>query len=320
MSFTIEQIKEASRRVRDWIETNKELPNYVTIAGIKVNIQDYLYLAVNTLILIHEGLTCQLELKNFAGPIAPKDNIIPGNIPKNEYLKIAYDIKKHMNEANKAPDYAYGTGLGTYLGYHNLVYMYSMILDYLFTSGNMANYAVMNPWSQITGQTEIVKGKWWKAFEDEMKVSVTSILDVYNHLADYGAKYGFYYEDKNSNADVLEGLNPNDTNFTLDPNCTDIAQLLYRISRNLGFNKWDPNNPNKSPAVRFVRAEVFCGENWYGHIFIEVIGGGFPEWTIIDGSAKLRHNYPAGMLICTGGVRNRSYDPAWLLEAADYSN
>ena len=50
--------------------------------------------------------------------------------PRAEFLKIANDIKNYMDSSGKTPDFAYGTSLGTFLRFENLVYMYTMILDY----------------------------------------------------------------------------------------------------------------------------------------------------------------------------------------------
>ena len=51
-----------------------------------------------------------------------------------------------MDSSGKTPDFAYQTSLGTCLGFENLVYMYSMILDYYNSSGKVADFAAMKPW------------------------------------------------------------------------------------------------------------------------------------------------------------------------------
>ena len=57
--------------------------------------------------------------------------------------------KTTWTNSGKTPDFAYQTSLGTHLGFQNLVYMYTMILDYHKTSGKMADFAIMKPWSTI---------------------------------------------------------------------------------------------------------------------------------------------------------------------------
>ena len=103
----------------------------------------------SALLQINSGTNNPIAVKSFTAPTSPQDNIRAGNIPKSEYLKIANDIKNYMDTSGKTPDFAYKTSLGTYLGYQNLVYMYSMILDYHKTSGKMADFAMMKPWSAV---------------------------------------------------------------------------------------------------------------------------------------------------------------------------
>ena len=54
-----------------------------------------------------------------------------------------------MDSSGKTPEFAYQTSLGTYLRFENLVYMYTMILDYHNSSGKMADFAIMKPWCVV---------------------------------------------------------------------------------------------------------------------------------------------------------------------------
>ncbi len=148
-TFSINQIKDAASRVRDYVENNHKLPSYVQISTYQINMPQFLEMLTTALLQIKSGNTNAVTLKSFSAPISPKDNIRAGNIPKSEYLKIASDVKNYMDTNGKTPDYAYKTSLGTYLGFENLVYMYTMILDYHQTSGKMADFAMMKPWSTI---------------------------------------------------------------------------------------------------------------------------------------------------------------------------
>lgn len=317
--FKREEILDASSRLRKWMEDNKKLPGFTYFRNktMQIKDQDMLYLMSSAIVQIQYGQNEDVLYRNFSPATNPIDDIYAGRIPQPEYLKIAKDVRDYMERAGRAPDYALNTSLGEHLGFKNLVHMFSMVLDYNLDSAKLAD------WAEMTGKPQpVTKGKWWGEYEKEMKVSVKNILEVYNTLNKFGAQYNYYYEDVLPNQLVIDGLNQTDGETACKyPNCTDIAQVLYKIAREMGYNKYDPNNPNKSPSVRFVRGEVKCSDGkWYGHVFIEVIGGGLPEWTIVDGSAKLKKNAPMGALICSGGVRNKTYDPSWLLEAPDYFN
>ena len=148
-SFTINQIKAAATTVRANIENGQKLPDKVTIAGIDVTMPQFLEILTRALLHINQGNNDTIPLFSFSAPTSPIDNIHTGNIQKTEYLKIANDIKNYMDNSGKTPDFAYKTSLGTYMGFQNLVYMYSMILDYYNTSGKNAAYATMKPWSKI---------------------------------------------------------------------------------------------------------------------------------------------------------------------------
>jgi hypothetical protein len=86
---------------------------------------------------------------NFTDPINPKEDIYSGNIYQEDYLNMAVDIKYYMDSTGKTPGYAYGTSIGPYLRFENLVYMYTMILDYYNTTGMLADWAGMKPWATI---------------------------------------------------------------------------------------------------------------------------------------------------------------------------
>ena len=126
--FTVDQVKVAASTVRDYIETNHKLPNYVQIGSNQVSMSQFLELLTSALLQINSGNNSTIPLRSFSDPTSPRDSIKAGNINKTEYLKIANDVKNYMDSSGKSPDFAYQTSLGTYLGFQNLVYMYSMIL------------------------------------------------------------------------------------------------------------------------------------------------------------------------------------------------
>jgi hypothetical protein len=146
-SFSIDEILVASTEVRGYIETNKKLPDNIQISTFKVSMPQFLELLTTSLLQINSGNNSTVPLYEYSDPTSRRDDVRPGNMYKSEYLKIASDIKNYMDSNGKTPSYAYKTSLGNYFGYWNLVYMYSMILDYYHTSGKIADYAAMNYWN-----------------------------------------------------------------------------------------------------------------------------------------------------------------------------
>ncbi|CEA14321.1 hypothetical protein DSM1535_1997 [Methanobacterium formicicum] len=174
-TFTIDQIKQAATTVRDYIETYDKLPDNVLIGTTTVTMPQFLELLATATIQINNGNNNPITLGTFTAPKDPLENIVAGNIYKTEYLKIANDIKNYMDNSGKTPDFAYKTSLGTYLRYENLVYMYSMILDYYNTSGNKAAFAAMKPWARPVYLTSdristTIEGDWARL------ASIASIL------------------------------------------------------------------------------------------------------------------------------------------------
>jgi hypothetical protein len=149
-TFTDDQIKEAATTVRTYTENNGKLPYNITIGSTQLTMPQFLELLTTATIQINNENNNTIPLKNYTTPPNPLENIIAGNIYKTEYLKIANEVKNYMDNTGKTPDFAYQTSLGTYLRYENLIYMYSMILDYYNTSGNKADFAEMKTWSAIT--------------------------------------------------------------------------------------------------------------------------------------------------------------------------
>ena len=73
----------------------------------------FLEMLTSALLQINSGTNNPIVLKSFTAPTSPQDNIVAGNIPKSEYLKIANDVKNYMDSSGKTPDFAYKTSLGT---------------------------------------------------------------------------------------------------------------------------------------------------------------------------------------------------------------
>lgn len=183
-SFTINQIKDAASRVRNHVETYRTLPGNVTIGTTQLTMPQFLELLTSALLQITGGNNSTLSVGTFNNPVSPKENIHAGNIYKSEYLKIASDIKNYMDSTGKSPDYAYGTSIGTYLRFENLVYMYSMILNYHNTSGKMADWAAMEPWSVIISKP-VIDPNASRFTVDQIKtaaVTVRNYVETYHKL------------------------------------------------------------------------------------------------------------------------------------------
>jgi hypothetical protein len=155
-TFTIDQIKNAAATVKAYVEVNQKLPDTITINETSVNMAQFLELLMSATLQINNGNNNPIALKSYSNPTNPIDDIYSGNILKAEYLKIANDLKNYMDSTGKTPDYQYQTSLGTHLGFENLIYMYSKILNFYGVANYLPNFAEMKPWNAL-GATDYGK-------------------------------------------------------------------------------------------------------------------------------------------------------------------
>ena len=102
-SFTLSQIKDASARVKAYIETNKILPNFVTIGTTQVKMSDFLKLMTTSILQLNSGKTTPLTLKNVNAPQDSIESYTSGTINKAGYLDIANRINAFIDANGRAP-------------------------------------------------------------------------------------------------------------------------------------------------------------------------------------------------------------------------
>ncbi|NYB51830.1 MAG: hypothetical protein HVN35_04635 [Methanobacteriaceae archaeon] len=279
-TFSIDDIKAAATNVRNYIENYSKLPDSVMIGGINVSMPQFLELLVTATIKVNNGNTSLIPLRSYATPTCPIESITSGVIPKAEYLKLANDIKSYMDSSGKTPDFAYGTSLGTYLRYENLVYMYSMIMDYYNTSGKKADFAVMKPWVLIIYKSPAGFEQYTVATTNcqsndpsiiALASSITAgasspyemALRIFNWVRD-NINYEFYY---NTQKGALGTLS------TGGGNCVDTTHLLIALERAVGI-----------PA-RYVHGYCqFSSGSWYGHVWADIYVNGM--WVAADATSS----------------------------------
>ena len=154
-SYTLSQIEDAAKRVKAFIETNKKLPNYVTINNQQVKMPDFLYLLVSATINVNDGNMGSISQYNFLNPSGSTEDLKSGNIYKSEYLGLANQIKSSMESNGSAPVYGQ-TSLGK-VRYESLIYMYSRIVNFYGANNVLPNYASVNPWTGSVISTPVTE-------------------------------------------------------------------------------------------------------------------------------------------------------------------
>lgn len=152
-SFSNSQINTASASVKNFVDQNDRLPNYVTISKTKVTMPQFLDLMANNVQNIKSGTKKSVTPKTISSPTSNSENIKIGNIKKSEYLSMSQSIKTTTSSTKKAPS-SLKASIGT-VGYKNLVYSYSKVLTFYKTNNRLPNYVTVNPFPDKLGWTSV---------------------------------------------------------------------------------------------------------------------------------------------------------------------
>jgi hypothetical protein len=148
-SFTNEQVVDAAASLKNYVDTNRALPNKVSVNGREVDIYTFLYLLTTVVQNLNSDNSSLVDAITFNPPQAVHDAIIPGNIPLSEYIKIADQVKVYMDQTGYVPGYASQTSIGPYLSYKSMVYMYAQILSYYKLNNVLPAIVAEKPWALV---------------------------------------------------------------------------------------------------------------------------------------------------------------------------
>jgi len=274
--FTITQINAAAASVKSYVESNNRLPNYVTIGTSQVKMAQFLQLLVTSLLQINNKTNKFMIPGNINAPASPNGSYMYGNIVLTEYLSIAQNIQDYINSNNCAPNYM-TSSLGN-IQYESLVYIYSKILNYYKTNGNLPNYVLVDSsvtntaipselqqYLQATTNCQVTNSQI-QALAKSITSGKSSAYDkavaIFNWVRD-NIGYSFYYNTKYGAVGTLSAKTGN---------CVDTAHLLIALERAAGI-----------PArYEHVYAQFSSG-NWYGHVIAQVWVNG--KWYNADATS-----------------------------------
>jgi len=125
--FTIAEILAATNVVEDYLETYKHLPSNAEVAGVPVNMAQYLHLLTIATVQIKNNINSPIALQKDTFPSYSEEQLSAGNIGILEYVDFAQRITNHMNENHQAPPYGL-IGLGK-ISYQSQIYLFNQILN-----------------------------------------------------------------------------------------------------------------------------------------------------------------------------------------------
>jgi len=286
-SFTLNQIKDAAAKVKSFIETNKRLPNYVTIGTTQIQMPDFLKLLTAGLLQLNSGKTTPIALKTVNDPAKPSESIKSGDLTKAGYLDLAKRVNAFIDANGVLPNYA-NSNLGK-LRYESLIYIFSKILNFQNSSNRLPNYVTVKPWSTVgtsstTGSAPIpvptelqqylkattncqVTNAQIQALATKITSGKTSAYDkavaIFNWVRD-NISYSFYYNTKRGAVGTLNAKSGN---------CVDTTHLLIALSRAAGI-----------PARYRHGTCKFTSGNTYGHVWAQIWVDG--KWYAADATSS----------------------------------
>lgn len=145
MDFSIAEIGEASKRVKNWIETKKGLPNYVNMKGEKVEMGSFLHLLVMALLQVDSKNGSRVPYEVYGIPHSADELIVQGNFLYKDYLDFADRIYGYMNQNRAAPPF--GLSVMGKIGWPNQVYIYSRIMAWYYDHQSLPNFARVSSWT-----------------------------------------------------------------------------------------------------------------------------------------------------------------------------
>ncbi|MCE5214652.1 MAG: hypothetical protein LLF83_08045, partial [Methanobacterium sp.] len=179
-------------------ETNKKLPNYVTIGSQQVTMASFLKLLTIATIQANSGSNSVINLDTIKAASNPYGQIVTGSILKSEFLTVAQNILTYIGDNSKAPNYV-TTSLGD-MSFDNAVYMYSKILNYYKTNARLPNTVSMT--SSSSGNTNFTPGSY--NFTD---TSSTKTVTLGSNSLGYVEKIGPFGTGTNKIA-IIIGVHP----------------------------------------------------------------------------------------------------------------
>jgi transglutaminase-like putative cysteine protease len=278
-TFTLSQIKDAATRVKSYVETNKQLPTYVTIGGSQVQMSDFLKLLTTALVQINNGETTSITLQTVNDAVTPTETIKSGTITKAGYLDIAKRVNAFIDANGRLPNYV-TSSLGK-IRSETLIDMFSRVLSFHQSNNRLPNYVSVTP--GITSNTDLAVPDSLKQYlastancevtNAQIQALAASITSgktssyakaeaIFNWVRD-NIDYSFYYNTKNGAVGTLNAKTGN---------CVDTSHLLIALCRAVGI-----------PA-RYQHATCKFTSGTYGHVWAQIWVNGV--WYNADASSS----------------------------------
>lgn len=132
-TFSISEIAQAGYLLANQINSQKSVPNQVTIAKTQIPTPEYLYLATTAVVNINNGVLSDIEAISVDPPGSSSGEEVDADIGKADYVDLAERVKTFAVKNKVMPNYG-TTPLGR-LNYETMTYLFARLmvqyLDYV---------------------------------------------------------------------------------------------------------------------------------------------------------------------------------------------
>lgn len=145
-SYTFDEVRNAAVYVRNHYEQNQVIKE-VTIGSSKLQIQEYLYLAANAISNIYNNkASSTLYYKACEAPSTQVDTVKTFTLYPSDVYSICTRLINYIDYNGRAPTYVSTSGGN--LGYYNVIYSLSKVLD-VSTKTYFVESCIVYPWSSL---------------------------------------------------------------------------------------------------------------------------------------------------------------------------
>lgn len=236
-NVTLTELSGVAGTVKNYYESNNNLPSNVTINGQTITMSQLLQLLVTGTVNINNNNLNSLPIQAVNTAPSPSGNYSNGSLQELEYLTLASSIKNFITNNGRAPNYA-STTLGN-IQFNTLVYMYSKILNF---------YGLQNGLPLTITTSTIPEGP----------LTVTGIQPISNSISVVNVAVHVIF---NSQMQLSNGFNNiyilNTANNTHVPMITSITGSVLTL---IPLSNWAPG----TTYTVMIPANALTNENGYG--------------------------------------------------------
>ena len=146
-SFTVAEITSAAVDVKNFVDGNGYMPEWITMGGVALNQSQFLHLLAAATILINSSSSGSVNPVNAVLPSTTvNDALTSGNLSKNSYVQLAQYIKSYIEQNKKGPSSA-TVSLGT-VSFKSLIYMYSRVLQQYNLHKTLPATIILKGWTK----------------------------------------------------------------------------------------------------------------------------------------------------------------------------